>query len=89
MLSGLKFFCMIIVTTHPSTAAFEYLKSNPVGTVDSEDFSQYCGVGVIVTPQQIEEQVLLYMYMPLDSTSCRQWDPLISKRLASYVVLNS
>ena len=46
------------VFTHPSLAAFEYLKSNPVGTVDRQDFSQYCGVGVVVTPQQIEEQVL-------------------------------
>ena len=40
-----------------STAAFEYLKSHPVGDVDEQELSQYCGVGVVISPDQIEEQV--------------------------------
>ena len=30
-------------------AAFEYLKSHPVGQIDEQEFSHYCGVGVVVT----------------------------------------
>ncbi|CAI8005215.1 Glutamine--tRNA ligase [Geodia barretti] len=46
-----------IRTEQQLTAALEYLKSHPVGEVDEEEFSRYSGVGVLVTPQQIHDQV--------------------------------
>ena len=48
--------CVCVCVCIPS-AALEYLKSHPVGEVDEEEFSHYCGVGVLVTPQQIHDQV--------------------------------
>lgn len=38
-------------------AAFEYFLSNPVNEVDLKKFNDHCGVGVVVTPEQIEEAV--------------------------------
>ena len=52
-----------------STAAFEYLKSHPMGEVDDQEFSQYCGVGVVISPDQIEEQVYMYTCMYI-CTAC-------------------
>ncbi|EDO40014.1 predicted protein [Nematostella vectensis] len=38
------------------TAAFEYLtKTSPVGPIDACKFEQHCGIGVEITPEQIEE----------------------------------
>ena len=48
--------CVCVGVCIPS-AALEYLKSHPVGEVDEEEFSRYSGVGVLVTPQQIHDQV--------------------------------
>ena len=64
---GAVFVCVMLCVW--STAAFEYMKSHPVGQVDEEEFSQYCGVGVVITLHQIQEQVhvqsciYLYVYM--------------------------
>ena len=39
------------------TAALEYFKAHPLGPVDGEELSEACGVGVLVTPEQIQQQV--------------------------------
>nr|XP_006822206.1 PREDICTED: glutamine--tRNA ligase [Saccoglossus kowalevskii] len=39
------------------TAAFDYFKSNPLDPIDISAFEAACGVGVVVTPEQIEEVV--------------------------------
>lgn len=39
------------------TAAFEYLKSNLVDPVNISDFEESCGVGLAITPDQIEDAV--------------------------------
>ncbi|XP_012883513.1 PREDICTED: glutamine--tRNA ligase [Dipodomys ordii] len=39
------------------SAALEYVRSHPLDPIDTVDFEQECGVGVIVTPEQIEEAV--------------------------------
>ena len=49
--------CVCVCVCVLCVAALEYLKSHPVGEVDEEEFSQYCGVGIVVTAQQIHEQV--------------------------------
>lgn len=46
----------------PFSAALEYVRSHPLDPIDTKDFEQECGVGVVVTPEQIEEAV---------SPSCR------------------
>ena len=38
-------------------AAFEYLISNPTDPFDVKKFNEYCGVGVVITPEQIKETV--------------------------------
>ncbi|XP_073425693.1 glutamine--tRNA ligase-like [Dendrobates tinctorius] len=38
-------------------AALEYVKGHPVDPIDTADFERECGVGVTVTPEQIEEAV--------------------------------
>lgn len=38
-------------------AAMDYLISNPLGDVDIKAFEESCGVGVVVTPEQIEQEV--------------------------------
>ncbi len=35
----------------------EYLISNPLGDVDIKAFEESCGVGILVTPEQIEQEV--------------------------------
>uniref|UniRef100_G1R4Y4 glutamine--tRNA ligase n=1 Tax=Nomascus leucogenys TaxID=61853 RepID=G1R4Y4_NOMLE len=39
------------------SAALEYVRSHPLDPIDTVDFERECGVGVIVTPEQIEEAV--------------------------------
>ncbi|XP_071081641.1 glutamine--tRNA ligase-like [Haliotis cracherodii] len=39
------------------TAALEYLLSNPIEPVDKGQFEQACGVGVVITPEEIETAV--------------------------------
>lgn len=43
--------CLIIL------AALEYVRSHPLDPIDAKDFEQECGVGVVVSPEQIEEAV--------------------------------
>ncbi|CAH2312770.1 glutamine--tRNA ligase [Pelobates cultripes] len=38
-------------------AALDYVKSHPVDPINAADFEKECGVGVTVTPEQIEEAV--------------------------------
>ncbi|KAJ7317122.1 hypothetical protein JRQ81_003284 [Phrynocephalus forsythii] len=46
-----------IVTDLQLSAALEYIKSHPVEPIDAADFAKECGIGVVVTPEQIEEAV--------------------------------
>ncbi|NWT45736.1 SYQ ligase, partial [Chroicocephalus maculipennis] len=46
-----------LLTPALSPAALEYLRSHPLEPLDTADFEQACGVGVCVTPEQIEEAV--------------------------------
>ncbi|XP_060095364.1 glutamine--tRNA ligase [Heteronotia binoei] len=46
-----------IVTDLQLNAALEYVKSHPVAPIDTADFDRECGIGVTVTPEQIEEAV--------------------------------
>lgn len=39
------------------TAAFDYLLSNPSDSVNVKNFNEFCGVGVVVTPEQIKATV--------------------------------
>lgn len=39
------------------TAAMDYLLSHAVASFDENNFKEACGVGIIVTPHQIKEQV--------------------------------
>ncbi|XP_048953937.1 glutamine--tRNA ligase isoform X4 [Canis lupus baileyi] len=43
------------------SAALEYVRSHPLDPINTEDFEQECGVGVMVTPEQIEEAVSLFL----------------------------
>lgn len=43
----------------PFSAALEYVRSHPLDPIDVVDFEQECGVGIVVTPEQIEEAVSL------------------------------
>lgn len=45
----------------PFLAALEYVRSHPLDPINTEDFEQECGVGVMVTPEQIEEAVSLFL----------------------------
>ncbi|KAI2529566.1 glutaminyl-tRNA synthetase 1, partial [Homo sapiens] len=46
------------IHTEPQlSAALEYVRSHPLDPIDTVDFERECGVGVIVTPEQIEEAV--------------------------------
>lgn len=35
----------------------DYLIANPVGSVNIKAFEDSCGVGIVVTPEDIEEEV--------------------------------
>ncbi|GCC20433.1 hypothetical protein chiPu_0018993 [Chiloscyllium punctatum] len=38
-------------------ASLDYIKNHQLGPIDSADFERECGIGVVVTPEQIEEVV--------------------------------
>lgn len=40
-----------------SAAALDYIKSHPKDPIDVMDFDRECGIGMTVTPEQIEEAV--------------------------------
>ncbi|XP_028907369.1 glutamine--tRNA ligase [Ornithorhynchus anatinus] len=46
-----------ILTDLQLNAALEYVRSHPLDPIDASDFERECGVGVTVTPEQIEEAV--------------------------------
>ena len=39
-------------------AAMEFLKANPVDPVATDAFEEFCGVGVVITEEQIIAKVL-------------------------------
>lgn len=41
-------------------AAFDYFLSSPVGDVDVKKFNEFCGVGVVVTPEEIKKTVCFF-----------------------------
>lgn len=47
------------LTDSSFSAALEYVRSHPLDPINTQDFEQECGVGVMVTPEQIEEAVSL------------------------------
>ena len=40
------------------TAAFEYLKGHPVDPIDVDEFNETCGVGVVITREEIVQVVM-------------------------------
>jgi hypothetical protein len=46
------------------SAAMEYLKAKPVDPVEVKEFENACGVGVKITPDQIEECVSISLSDP-------------------------
>uniref|UniRef100_A0A8D0GWU1 glutamine--tRNA ligase n=1 Tax=Sphenodon punctatus TaxID=8508 RepID=A0A8D0GWU1_SPHPU len=46
-----------LVTDLQLSAALEYVRSHPLDPIDVADFERECGVGAVVTPEQIEEAV--------------------------------
>ena len=41
-------------------AALEYLLSNPTDPLDVKKFNEFCGVGVVVTPEHIKSTVSVW-----------------------------
>lgn len=39
------------------TAALDYLKTHPVDPIDTKAFEQYCGVGVVISQEEITQCV--------------------------------
>lgn len=39
-------------------AAFEYLKTHPVDPIDQSEFSEACGVGVVVLKEEVVQVVM-------------------------------
>ncbi|KAG7267371.1 hypothetical protein CRUP_030025, partial [Coryphaenoides rupestris] len=46
-----------VTTELQLAAALEFVKSHPQDPIDQAEFDNVCGVGVVVTPEQIEEAV--------------------------------
>lgn len=46
-----------IVNEIQLTAAFDYLKLNPADSINISNFEESCGIGVVITPDQIEDAV--------------------------------
>ena len=44
-------------TTQRVDAALQFLLSHPQGEISVSDFEEACGVGVIVTPEEVKKQV--------------------------------
>ena len=39
------------------SAAFDFLKSHPVDPIDVKSFEQFCGVGVVISQDDINQKV--------------------------------
>ncbi|KAG8127917.1 putative Glutaminyl-tRNA synthetase-like protein [Naja naja] len=61
-----------IITDLQLNAALEYLKSHPVDPINTADFDRECGIGVVITPEQIEEAV--------EAAICKHRTLLLSER---------
>ncbi|XP_058027217.1 glutamine--tRNA ligase [Ahaetulla prasina] len=61
-----------IITDLQLNAALEYLKSHPVDPINTADFDRECGIGVVITPEQIEEAV--------EAAICKHRARLLSER---------
>ncbi|XP_044512898.1 glutamine--tRNA ligase [Gracilinanus agilis] len=61
-----------ILTDLQLSAALEYLRSHPLDPIDTVDFDRECGVGVTVTPEQIEEAV--------EAVICQHREQLLRER---------
>ncbi|KAK9405997.1 glutamine-tRNA ligase [Crotalus adamanteus] len=61
-----------IITDLQLNAALEYFKSHPVDPINTADFDRECGIGVVITPEQIEEAV--------EAAICRHRTRLLSER---------
>lgn len=46
-----------LLTEPQLTATFEYFLSNLQETIDVKAFNEFCGVGVVVTPEQVKATV--------------------------------
>lgn len=46
-----------LLTHFCSKAALEFVKSHPEDPLNVKAFEEACGVGVVVTPEQVEEAV--------------------------------
>lgn len=44
-------------------AALEFVKDHPQDPMSQKEFDEACGVGVVITPEQIEEGVSAWAYM--------------------------
>lgn len=51
------FIILSLIFVCVTLAAMDYLLSNPLGDVDIKAFEESCGVGIVVTPEQIEQEV--------------------------------
>lgn len=43
-------------------AALEFVKNNPEDPINQKEFEEACGVGVVLTPEQVEEAVSACTY---------------------------
>ena len=50
----------MFVCSVPFSAAMEFLKSHPVDPIDVAAFEEDCGVGVVITLDQITHQVQIF-----------------------------
>uniref|UniRef100_A0A4W3K0V9 Glutamine--tRNA ligase n=1 Tax=Callorhinchus milii TaxID=7868 RepID=A0A4W3K0V9_CALMI len=46
-----------MITDLQLSASLDYIKSHPVDPIDATNFEKECGIGIVVTPEQIEEAV--------------------------------
>ncbi|XP_068585850.1 glutamine--tRNA ligase [Cebidichthys violaceus] len=61
-----------ICTELQLAAALEFVKSHPQDPINQRDFEEACGVGVVITPEQIEEAV--------ESVIQKHKEPLLKER---------
>ena len=59
------------------------MKSHPQDPINQAEFENVCGVGVVITPEQIEEAVRSQVYQPLAKQTSRVTHVFISLTLHS------
>lgn len=60
-------------TTQRVDAALEYLLENIEGSIDLQDLEKHCGIGVIVTPEEIEREVEVLIKKHKDEILEKRW----------------